>query len=202
MFVLTWLRLVRVFNVPIPLAAMLVGTLSATPSVPTDVAVFVTIAALLGTAGVQSYNDYEDRNEDSVNAAFRPIPAGELSAAFVLWNGHVCFAAWLLLSLLFNVYAAAMVVVIFLLVRWYSRLKKFSLVHHVLLPAALGMMPPYGAMMALGTRGTPRDIPAVSWLAGASIVLIDINMNIVGAFKDLFDGAAEGTSCRSCLGGG
>nr|WP_255216381.1 UbiA family prenyltransferase [Pseudenhygromyxa sp. WMMC2535] len=143
------------------------------------------LASILGCAATQCFNDYEDREVDGQNAAFRPIPSGVLAPHEVLIVGHVLIAIWAGLSLIYSGWAAAIVGFVYLLTRWYSRLKRSSLIHHLLLPAALGLMPIYGSFLATG------QVHALAWFAACSIFLIDINMNIIGTFKDLFEGAAH-----------
>ncbi|PRP92854.1 prenyltransferase [Enhygromyxa salina] len=178
----SWFELIRVFNVPIPLAGIFVGACAADLQLR-ELWLVLPVAALVGCAATQCFNDYEDREIDAVNAAFRPIPSGGLEAREVLVGGHLFTIAWVLLSLLYSTAAAAIVVIVYLLTRWYSRVKQISLVHHLLLPAALGLMPAYGSLMVSG------EVHALAAIAGVSIFLIDINMNIVGTFKDLYEGA-------------
>lgn len=163
---------------------MLVGAFSASVTIQGH-GVTLVLAALLGCAATQCFNDYEDREVDALNASFRPIPSGSLSASSVIIAGHLLTLAWALLSLCCAPEAALIVVAVYLLTRWYSRAKRASLAHHLLLPAALGLMPAYGALMVSGA------VTELSLYAGLSIFLIDVNMNIVGAFKDLWDGSAH-----------
>jgi 4-hydroxybenzoate polyprenyltransferase len=179
-----WLDLIRVFNIPIPLAGMLVGASAATSSFPRIWPVLA-IAATLGCAAIQCFNDHEDRAVDVQNAAFRPIPSGRLGASEVLVAGQLLILVWALISLYFSAAAAGIVVIICLLTRWYSRVKKVSLGHHLLLPAALGLTPAYGSVMVSG------EVHVLAYFAGLSIFLIDVNMNIVGAFKDIWDASAR-----------
>lgn len=179
-----WFDLIRIFNLPIPIAAILVGA-GTDPAMPADRWVWLPLAGLLGCASVQCFNDYEDRFVDAQNAAFRPIPSGRLRARDVLAAGHGCVVVWVLLSMPRSPYAAAIVVLVYLLTRWYSRAKRATLAHHLLLPAALGLLPLYGSLMVSGT------VAPLAVFAGVSIFLIDINMNIIGAFKDLWDGSVH-----------
>lgn len=178
-----WFDLLRVFNVPIPLAGMLVGAHSATRSLDVPLWGCLIAAAVLGCAATQAFNDFEDRHVDATNAPFRPLPSGRLSARAVLLGGYVLTLGWALLSVAIEPWAALVVLAAHALTRHYSRLKRMTLAHHVLLPAALGLMPVYGSLMA-GHTVTP-----LAMVVGASIFLIDVNMNIVGTFKDLWDGA-------------
>ena len=189
---LAWCRLVRVFNVPVVLSAMLVGALVVNDNLPVSAYAILVVGALLGTAAVQSYNDYEDREEDQVNAPFRPIPSGALSADFVLVNGHICAILHCLLSgFLFSWAAALVMAFAYLLTRWYSYLKKTTLIHHLLLPLALALMPIHGALIASGQVQISSSRWWVVCCCGISIFLIDLNMNIVGTFKDLFAGSSQ-----------
>jgi 4-hydroxybenzoate polyprenyltransferase len=178
----SWVQLFRIYNMPIPLAGMLVGACT-TPTELRDSWPILVPAACLSCSAIQCFNDYEDRHIDRHNANWRPIPSGRLRARDVVTAGHLLAIAWCLLSLWHSVAAAAIVVLVYLLTRWYSRIKQVSLVHHLLLPAALGLMPIYGSLMANG------EVSGLAYIVGASIFLIDINMNIVGTFKDLWQGA-------------
>jgi 4-hydroxybenzoate polyprenyltransferase len=180
----SWFELFRVFNIPIPLAGMLVGACGISTGLR-DSWLVLAVSACLGCAAIQCFNDYEDRHVDAHNANWRPIPSGRLHAGAVLIAGHLFTALWFLLSLWHSATAAIIVVMVYLLTRWYSRVKRVSLAHHLLLPAALGLMPIYGSLMVHG------EVSGLACIAGASICSIDINMNIVGTFKDLWQGAAR-----------
>lgn len=164
------------------MAGMLVGA-STTPAGLHDSWPVLALAACSSCCAIQCFNDYEDRHVDRHNAHWRPIPAGRLRASEVLTAGRLLMIVWLLISLWHSAAAAGVVLLVWLLTRWYSRIKQLSLVHHVLLPAALGLMPIYGSLMAQG------EVSGLAYLIGVSICLIDINMNIVGTFKDLWQGA-------------
>ena len=77
---------------------MLVGAFSASVTIGGHGLTLV-LAALLGCAATQCFNDYEDREVDALNASFRPIPSGGLSASSVIVGGHLLTLAWALLSL-------------------------------------------------------------------------------------------------------
>lgn len=164
------------------MAGMLVGA-STTPAGLHDSWLVLALAACSSCCAIQCFNDYEDRHVDRHNAHWRPIPSGRLRASEVLTAGRLLMIVWLLISLWHSAAAAGVVLLVWLLTRWYSRIKQLSLVHHVLLPAALGLMPIYGSLMAQG------EVSGLAYLIGVSICLIDINMNIVGTFKDLWQGA-------------
>lgn len=164
------------------MAGMLVGACT-TPAGLRDSWLVLTLAACSSCCAIQCFNDYEDRHVDRHNANWRPIPSGRLRASEVLTAGRLLMIVWLLLSLWHSAAAAIVVLLVWLLTRWYSRIKQVSLVHHLLLPAALGLMPIYGSLMA------QDEVGALAYVIGASICLIDINMNIVGTFKDLWQGA-------------
>lgn len=178
-----WFDLIRVFNVPVPLCGMVAGAASVTTSLTPGLWAALVASAVLGCAATQSFNDYEDREVDARNASFRPLPSGRLSPRAALVGGHVFTSTWAALAL--EPRAALAVLGTYLCTRYYSRLKRSTLLHHLLLPAALDLMPLYGALLT-GHRVTPLSL----WV-GASIFLIDVNMNIVGTFKDLFEGSAR-----------
>jgi 4-hydroxybenzoate polyprenyltransferase len=189
-----WFDLTRVYNIPIPLGGMLVGAycVDSTPGV--SAWLLLVVSAISGCAATQAFNDYEDREVDAQNAAFRPLPAGRLQPASVLRGGRLLTLAWAGLAALVDVRAALIVVAVHALTRHYSRIKRHSLVHHLMLPAALGLLPAYGALMV------GHALPGLALVAGASIMLIDVNMNIVGAFKDLWEGSARERVLPSVIG--
>ncbi|CAB9508909.1 Prenyltransferase [Seminavis robusta] len=193
--IVSWLKLVRVFNVPIVLAAMFAGALVASEHLTPLQYMLLSFFALISTAAVQSFNDYEDRHADAVNAKFRPIPSGLFTADSVLLNGYVCASLSCLLSAPISLEASITMMAMMLLTRWYSALKKYSLIHHLMLPAALGLTSLYGALLVSPSAGASLaafgSLPTTIYYVAVSIFLIDINMNIVGAFKDLFEGSEE-----------
>ncbi len=179
-----WIDLVRLFNIPIPLAAMLVGAYA----VPAGIgwhAVGLVLCAILGCAATQAFNDYEDRQVDKENASFRPIPSGRLSPREVLVGGYLCTFLFAGVAALMDPWAALVVGGVFLCTRYYSRLKQSSLIHHFALPAALGLLP------VLGSLAVHNQVLPLALIAGVSIFLIDINMNVIGAFKDLWDDSVK-----------
>lgn len=175
-----WFDLVRVYNVPIPLCGMLAGAYAA-PATPSWRLLLVCVGALLGTAFTQSFNDYEDATTDKVNASHRPIPSGRLSAKGVLLGGYLFFFVMAGLTALAEPMAVLAVVGMFLSIRKYSALKKITVLHHVLMPAALFFTPIYGSLVMHG-----KVLP-LAWASAIAIFLGDINMNVIGAFKDLWD---------------
>lgn len=180
-----WFDLIRVYNVPVPLCGMLVGAHAVDPTPGLGNWLMLIVSATLGCTATQAFNDYEDREVDARNAGFRPLPAGRLRPEAVLRGGWLATLAWALLAGWAEPRAALIVVATFALTRYYSRLKRHSLIHHLMLPAALGLMPAYGALIVGGS------VPPLAWLVGVSIVLIDLDMNIVGTFKDLWAGSAH-----------
>jgi 4-hydroxybenzoate polyprenyltransferase len=73
----------------------------------------------------------------------------------------------------------------FAFTRKYSALKKITVLHHVLMPAALALTPVYGSLIVHGS------VLPLAWVSSVAILLGDINMNVVGAFKDLWDDSAK-----------
>ena len=179
-----WFDLVRIYNVPIPLCGMLAGAYAA-PAAPSWRFLLVVAAALVGAAFTQSFNDYEDRGTDKVNAPFRPIPSGRLAAVAVLRGGHILAALLAIVSFAAEPRAVLPVVFAFAFTRKYSALKKVTLFHHLLMPAALALTPLYGALVVHG------EVPRLAWVSAIAIFLGDINMNVVGAFKDLWDTSSK-----------
>jgi 4-hydroxybenzoate polyprenyltransferase len=175
-----WFDLVRIYNVPIPLCGMLAGAYSA-PSVPTPRLVMVLAAALVGAAFTQAYNDYEDRDTDRINAPFRPLPSGRLEARSVLKTGHMLALALVGASAAIEPAAALTVVLAVAFTRPYSALKKKTVLHHLLMPAALALTPLYGSLIVHGR------VTRLGWASAVAIFLGDINMNVIGSFKDLWD---------------
>lgn len=180
----SWFDLVRVFNLPIPLSGMLAGAY-ASPGQPSLRLVALFLAALLGCAVTQSFNDYEDRDVDSVNAPFRPVPAGRLRAKNVLWGGHVFALAGLILSWAVEPLSVVIVAATFLLTRYYPKAKRHTLLNHLMMPAALALTPLYGSLLVHGA------VLPLAVVAALSIFFLDINMNVIGSFKDLWDTSAR-----------
>jgi hypothetical protein len=81
--------------------------------------------------------------------------------------------------------AALVIPIVFVLTRVYPRAKKLTVLNHLLMPAALCTTPIYGSLLVHG-----RILP-LAVFASVSIFLMDINMNIVGSFKDLWDQSAQ-----------
>lgn len=179
-----WFDLVRIYNVPIPLCGMLAGFYAA-PAPPSWRLLLVIAASLVGAAFTQSFNDYEDRATDKVNAPFRPIPSGRLGALSVLKGGYVLALLLAVVSYLASPLSVLAVVGAFAFTRKYSALKKVTLLHHLMMPAALSLTPVYGSLVMHG-----KVLP-LAWVSAGAIFLGDINMNIVGAFKDLWDTSAK-----------
>ena len=181
----TWLLLIRVFNVPIVYSTFLTGAMIVSPRISLFHLLWLLGAAFLSVAAVQSFNDCEDRETDAINAPFRPIPAGLFSPAFVLFNGWFCALLVCSISLHYSGSAAAVILITFLVVRWYSMFKKITLLHHLLMPLGLALTPIYGSLIVA------NEVTTLTIYGALSIFFVDINMNIVGCFKDLFDGCAE-----------
>jgi 4-hydroxybenzoate polyprenyltransferase len=181
-----WFDLVRIFNLPIPLAGMIAGAYSALPSASSRWRLaIVPLVAFLGCAVTQSFNDYEDREVDAVNAAFRPLPSKRLEPQSVLRGGYLMALLGAIISVAVEPKSALVVPVVFVLTRVYPRVKKKTVLNHLFMPGALCTTPIYGALLVHGT------IPPVALFAAVSIFLMDINMNIVGSFKDLWDSSAQ-----------
>ncbi len=180
-----WFDLIRIFKVPIPLCGVLAGAFAASPSINVGMWGLLIVAATLGCAATEAFSDYEDRESDARNSSIRPLPSGRLSARSVLIGGHLFTIIWAILSAVVEPLAALVVLAVYALTRYYSRLKRVSLIRHALLPVARGLMPVYGSLMVA------HEVFPLSILAGISICLIDINMNIVGTFKDLWDGSTH-----------
>lgn len=177
-----WFDLLRVYNLPIPLCGLYVGAYSG--GRPEGwVLLYLLLSAVLGCACTQAFNDYEDRAVDRINAPFRPIPSGRISPREGLLGGYLAGIAWAVTALAITPMAAVAVAVLVLAVRLYPGAKRTTLLNHVLMPAALGLTPLVGALVAHGT------IPPAATAAAFGIFLFDINMNVVGAFKDLWDGS-------------
>jgi 4-hydroxybenzoate polyprenyltransferase len=179
-----WFDLLRVYNVPIPLVGMLAGAYS--EAGPHGWRLLMVLGgALVGAAFTQSYNDYEDRETDRVNAPFRPLPSGRLRAKSVLRGGHVLALLLLAVSAAIEPLAALPVLGAVAFTRHYSTLKKRTALHHLMMPAALALTPLYGALIVHGHVGQ------LAWASSAAIFLGDINMNVVGSFKDLWDRSSQ-----------
>jgi 4-hydroxybenzoate polyprenyltransferase len=176
----SWFDLVRVFNLPIPLAGMLAGAY-ASPITPSWRVAALLVAAVLGCAVTQSFNDYEDRDVDRQHAPFRPLPAGRLRPRNVLLGGHLFAVLGALLTAAVEPLALVIVAATFILTRYYPAAKRHTALNHLMMPAALAMTPLYGSLMVHGV------VLPLAIVAAVSIFFLDINMNVVGAFKDLWN---------------
>ncbi|WP_394829531.1 UbiA prenyltransferase family protein [Pendulispora albinea] len=176
----SWFDLVRIYNVPIPLCGMLAGAYAA-PVEPTLRFLVVIFAAIVGSASTQSFNDYEDRASDATHAPFRPIPSGKLKSSSVLFGGHLLAVILAVVSLALEPMAVLPVFGAFALTRKYSALKKHTVLHHLMMPGALALTPLYGSLIVHG------QVLPLAWISAAGIFLGDINMNVVGSFKDLWE---------------
>lgn len=175
-----WFDLIRIYNLPIPLSGMLAGAY-ARASEPSWRMLVLLLAALLGCAVTQSFNDYEDREVDSVTAPARPLPSGRLRARSVLLGGHLFALIGAVMSFVVEPMTVVIVLLTFLFTRYYPRAKKYTVLNHLMMPAALALTPLYGSLIVHG------EILPVAIFAAATIFLMDINMNVVGSFKDLWD---------------
>ncbi len=181
-----WFDLVRIFNLPIPLAGMIAGAYSVVPGAGARWRLaLVPLVAFLGCAVTQSFNDYEDRDVDAVNAPFRPLPSKRLEPKSVLRGGYLMALLGAGISVAVEPTAAIVVPIVFVLTRLYPIAKKYTLLNHLMMPGALAMTPIYGALIVHGR------VPTLAWFASASIFFMDINMNIVGSFKDVWDDSAK-----------
>jgi 4-hydroxybenzoate polyprenyltransferase len=181
-----WFDLIRIFNLPIPLAGMVAGAYSQLPAESARWRLaLVPLVALLGCAVTQSFNDFEDRDVDAVNAPFRPLPAKRLEPESVVRGGYLMALLGAAISVAVEPAAALVVPVVFVLTRFYPRAKKHTVLNHLFMPGALAMTPIYGALLVHG------QIPTLAYFAAAAIFLMDINMNVVGSFKDLWEDSAQ-----------
>ena len=177
-----WFDLLRIYNLPIPLCGLYVGAYSG--GRPEGwVLLYLLLSAVLGCACTQAFNDYEDRDVDRINAPFRPIPSGRISPREGLLGGYLAAIAWAVTALAITPMAAVAIALLAIAVRLYPGAKRVTLLNHALMPAALGLTPLIGALVAHGT------VPPAAVAAAVGIFLFDINMNVVGAFKDLWDGS-------------
>lgn len=175
-----WFDLIRIYNLPIPLCGLYVGAYSG--GRPEGwVLLYLLLGAVLGCACTQAFNDYEDREVDLINAPFRPIPSGRISPREGLLGGYLAGIVWAVTALVISPLAAVAISLLVLAVRLYPGAKRATLLNHLLMPAALGLTPIVGALVAHAT------VPPAA--AAVGIFLFDINMNVVGAFKDLWDGS-------------
>jgi 4-hydroxybenzoate polyprenyltransferase len=70
------------------------------------------------------------------------------------------------------------------LTRYYPRAKRRTLLNHLMMPAALALTPIYGSLIVHGT------VLPLALVAAVAIFFLDINMNVVGSFKDLWEASA------------
>ena len=179
-----WFDLVRIYNLPIPLAGMLAGAY-AYEGAPSWRLLVLLAAAVLGCAVTQSFNDYEDREVDAINAPFRPLPAGRLEPRSVLRGGQLLALLGAAMSAAVEPWSILVVLATYGLTRFYPAAKKRTLLNHLMMPAALALTPIYGSLVMYG------HVAPLAWFAAGAIFFADINMNVVGCFKDLWDRSAR-----------
>lgn len=179
-----WFDLIRIYNLPIPLSGMIAGAY-AQAEAPLSRLLLLIVAATLGCAATQSFNDYEDRGADAINAAFRPLPSGRLRAASVLYGGHLFALVGAAVSAIVEPWSLLPVGGTYLMVRFYPRAKGVTVLNHLMMPAALAFSPIYGSLVVHGA------VLPIALLAAAIVFFMDINMNVVGSFKDLWGSSAK-----------
>ncbi len=114
----------------------------------------VLIAAMTGglvAAGANAINDYFDTEIDRINKPLRPIPRGDVTKAEARGAWLVLSVLALVLNLLLNRWALAIVVCSVVLLYWYSAFfKRTAITGNVIVAIMTGMAFVYGAVAVGG----------------------------------------------------
>lgn len=155
-----------------------------------DLPVGGTIAAVLlifvGHSTGQWANDMVDVEADRINKPDRPLPSGvismrEVAVAWTLANAAAVAIAWLM-----NPWAGLLALVSLPLPIMYTKMKGLGIFGTLVMGVCCGAAVAFGSLLVSGT------VPEVMWWLMAGIVLFDINLNTMGACKDVEGDRAEG----------
>lgn len=161
-----------VFALPFALTSMLM----AARGLPTArQGLWVVAACVFARTAAMSFNRWADRNLDRNNprTVDRAIPAGQLTAPFVLLFAILSAAAFVFSAGMLNFLALALSPLALLILFGYSYAKRFTSLAHFILGAALALAP-VGAWVAVKNEiGLPAiflGLGVMLWTAGFDLI--------------------------------
>ena len=139
-----------VFALPFALASLLLVTHGRPPL---RVFLWVLIAMVSARSAAMAFNRWSDQHFDRMNPRTRDraLPAGRISAGFLLSFAVAWMAVFVLAAFRLNPLCGMLSPVALVLVLGYSLTKRFTLLCHLFLGAALGLSP-LGAWLAVTGR--------------------------------------------------
>jgi len=143
---LLFLELTRPFTLIFPFVAAFAGLMLASKRVDIKsvfLGISVGLILIIVDSAANIFNQYFDREIDSVNKPMRPIPQGEISPGAVLALSLVLYGVGISLSLLLNFRFFLLVVLYATLTILYSappRLKRFPWLSNITIAVARGML--------------------------------------------------------------
>lgn len=174
-----------VFALPFALSAMIM----AAGGWPAPAQIFWILAAcVFARTAAMSFNRWADRELDARNprTAIRALPAGQLSAGFVLATALVCAGGFVFSAAMLNNLALALSPVALLFLFGYSYAKRFTSLAHFILGIALALAP-VGAWVAVRQE---IGLPAV--LMGLGVMLWTAGFDLIYACQDVDVDKTEG----------
>ncbi len=140
----------------------------------------IVLAVLFARTAAMAFNRYIDRTIDSENPRTRDraIPAGHLSAGFVLATVVVTAAAFIAISAWIGTLALALSPLALVVLLGYSLTKRFTALCHFALGAALALAP-VGAWVAIRGR-----LDLEPWILGLAVLLWTAGFDILYSTLD------------------
>jgi len=161
-----------VFALPFAFTAMLM----AADGLPSwQILFWIVMACVFARTAAMSFNRWADREIDKRNprTATRAIPAGELSAKFVLVFAIVAAAGFVFSAAQLNILALALSPLAVVILLGYSLTKRFTSFAHFVLGLALALAP-IGAWVAvraeIGIPALALGLGVLAWTAGFDLI--------------------------------